>query len=428
MNDKLHNQAEEVGVDEDVARVRRDLKMGRFTLDFEGMDTITVLKRAEFVRGGLCEERVKRPENATKLISEIDEEVNREDFLPNVHFICEKLTARAAVRYESAKSAYSSALADSNVRPGPKAASIRRAIDEKYDSATAKRLSDERKKIDAQKKQMEKYIRMAPESVYAAMIKDTLSKNEESYRLAQSYLEAHATVAKYEAYAKNGSLAEEEKKLCALAKEVEAAAQLRLTDHKQSVYILTERAAAFRVYNDKLMREAHSKAMSCEKGSLAFLAIPSEMTERLLDHALTEKENRYYDLLEAKEKLTGFHPFKKMALNREIKKTAKAYSAGLALLPDTSEDRKKHSPLTDLAARRAKTVIQAEKVEDITAELIDGIPNEIMVEEPIEEAVEVKQPVRLDLGDKIHKNKIEPEPVFEKETKKDVLEIAEKDI
>ena len=58
-------------VDEDIARMRNDLKMGRFTLDFEGMESMTILQRTEFVRRGLYEERGKLPENAKRLVNDI---------------------------------------------------------------------------------------------------------------------------------------------------------------------------------------------------------------------------------------------------------------------------------------------------------------------------------------------------------------------
>lgn len=410
-------------VDEDIARMRNDLKMGRFTLDFEGMESMTILQRTEFVRRGLYEERGKMPENAKRLVNDITLESDRMDFFPNVHLICKKMIASSDKRFEQAKSAFTSALNSSNVRPGKKAVSIRRTIDAKYDSAVVKQLAEERKKIDAQKKAMEKYIKMAPQSSYAAMMVDILKQNEESYQLTSQYLSAQATVGKYEAYEKSGVLTEEEKKLCTLAKEVVQASQLKLTNHKQNSYLMQERDAFLRLDNKKLMMQAHKGLLNCAKDSLAFIEIPKEMTERLLEHGLMAKEKKYYEALQAKQDLKGFHPFKKMALNRELQKTAKEYNEGLALLPDTRENKLKHPPLTTLEEWKKQNSIPMEKMEYGD----DEIACEIPVETFIEEKNDVSQVVQLDLSEKIHTRKIENEPALKKEEEKVIPEI-EKEI
>ena len=406
-------------VDEDIARMRNDLKMGRFTLDFEGMESMTILQRTEFVRHGLYEERGKMPENAKRLVNDITLESDRMDFFPNVHLICEKMIASSDKRFEQAKSSFTSALNNSNVRPGKKAVSIRRTIDAKYDSAVVKQLAEERKKIDAQKKAMEKYIKMAPQSSYAAMIVDILKQNEESYQLTSQYLSAQATVGKYEAYEKSGVLTEEEKKLCTLAKEMWQASQLKLTNHKQNSYLMQERDAFLRLDNKKLMMQAHNGLLNCAKDSLAFIEIPKEMTERLLEHGLMAKERKYYEALQAKQDLKGFHPFKKIALNRELQKTAKEYNEGLALLPDTQENKLKHPPLTTLEEWKKQNSIPVEKMEYGD----DEIACEIPVETFIEEKNDVSQVVQLDLSEKIHTRKIENEIVVKKEEEKIIPEI-----
>ena len=406
-------------VDEDIARMRNDLKMGRFTLDFEGMESMTILQRTEFVRHGLYEERGKLPENAKRLVNDITLESDRMDFFPNVHLICEKMIASSDKRFEQAKSAFTSALNNSNVRPGKKAVSIRRTIDAKYDSAVVKQLAEERKKIDAQKKAMEKYIKMAPQSSYAAIMVDILKQNEESYHLTSQYLSAQAAVEKYQRYEKRGVLAEEEKKLCTLAKEMEQASQLKLTNHKQNSYLMQERDAFLRLDNKKLMMQAHKGLLNCAKDSLAFIEIPKEMTERLLEHGLMAKERKYYEALQAKQDLTGFHPFKKFALNRELQKTAKEYNEGLALLPDTRENKLKHPPLTTLEEWKKQNSIPVEKMEYGD----DEIAGEIPVETFIEEKNDVSQVVQLDLSEKIHTRKIENEPVVKKEEEKVIPEI-----
>ena len=405
MNSAFNNQ--KAAVDEDVAKVKDALKMGRFTLDFEGMESMTILQRTEFIRHGLYEERGKLPENAKRLVNDITLESDRMDFFPNVHLICEKMIASADKRFEQAKSAFTSAHNNSNVRPGKKAASIRRTIDAKYDSAVAKQLAEERKKIDAQKKAMEKYIKMAPQSSYAAMMLDILKQNEESYQLTSQYLSAQATVGKYEAYEKSGVLTEEEKKLCTLAKEMEQASQLKLTNHKQNSYLMQERDALLRLDNKKLMMQAHKGLLNCAKDSLAFIEIPKEMTERLLEHGLMAKEEKYYEALQAKQDLKGFHPFKKMALNRELQKTAKEYNEGLALLSDTRENKLKHPPLTTLEEWKKQNSIPEEKIVDSNDGLIHEIPVEMPIE-VIEERSEVTQPIQLDLSDKIHTAKQSP--------------------
>jgi hypothetical protein len=418
MNESSHNQNESM-VDEDIARMRNDLKMGRFTLDFEGMESMTILQRTEFVRHGLYEERGKLPENAKRLVNDITLESDRMDFFPNVHLICEKMIASSDKRFEQAKSAFTSALNNSNVRPGKKAVSIRRTIDAKYDSAVVKQLAEERKKIDAQKKAMEKYIKMAPQSSYAAMMVDILKQNEESYQLTSQYLSAQATVGKYEAYEKSGVLTEEEKKLCTLAKEMEQASQLKLTNHKQNSYLMQERDAFLRLDNKKLMMQAHKGLLNCAKDSLAFIEIPKEMTERLLEHGLMAKEKKYYEALQAKQDLKGFHPFKKMAIHRELQKTAKEYNEGLALLSDTRENKLKHPPLTTLEEWKKQNSIPVEKMEYGD----DEIACEIPVETFIEEKNDVSQVVQLDLSEKIHTRKIENEPVVKKEEEKVIPDI-----
>ena len=418
MNESSHNQKESM-VDEDIARMRNDLKMGRFTLDFEGMESMTILQRTEFVRHGLYEERGKLPENAKRLVNDITLESDRMDFFPNVHLICEKMITSSDKRFRQAKSAFASALSNSNVRPGKKAVSIRRTIDSKYDSAVVKQLAEERKKIDAQKKAMEKYIKMAPQSSYAAMMVDILKQNEESYQLTSQYLSAEATVGKYEAYEKSGVLTEEEKKLCTLAKEMGQASQLKLTNHKQNSYLMQERDAFLRLDNKKLMMQAHKGLLNCAKDSLAFIEIPKEMTERLLEHGLMAKEKKYYEALQAKQDLKGFHPFKKMALNRELQKTAKEYNEGLALLPDTRENKLKHPPLTTLEEWKKQNSIPVEKMEYGD----DEIACEIPVETFIEEKNDVSQVVQLDLSEKIHTRKIENEPVVKKEEEKVIPDI-----
>ena len=69
MNNELHNK--KIAVDEDIAKLKNDMKLGRIALDFDGMDTMTILQRTEFVRRGLYEERRKLPENAKRLVNDI---------------------------------------------------------------------------------------------------------------------------------------------------------------------------------------------------------------------------------------------------------------------------------------------------------------------------------------------------------------------
>ena len=423
MNNQLHKQNKKITVDEDIAKVKKDLKMGCFALDFEGMDTMTVLQRSEYVRHSLYDDRKKLSENAGRIVNEIMPECDREEYFPNVHLICEKMMASSEKRFEKAEKALASAQNCSNFRPGKKAVSVRRTIDAKTEADVAKQLSEERKKIDAQKKEMERYIKMAPDSSYAAMIVNILRQNERSYRLASEYLSSMATVAKYESYEKLGVLVEEEKKLCILAKEKEQAAKLRLDNHKQSVYVLDERDALLRFDNKRLMIQAHSELLNCAKASLAFMAVPEEMTSRLLEYGLTEREEKYYQTLQAKQDLVGFHPFKKMALNRELQKTAKEYNEGLSLLPDTRENKLKHPPLTTLDEWKKQNSIPVEQMEYNN----DEIATEIPVEAIIEEEPEAPVITQLDLGEKMHTRKKENEPAVQKGKEKMIGEI-EKEI
>ena len=412
-----NDERKQTTVDDDIARMRNDFKMGRFS-DFDGMDTMTVLKRSEYIRHSLYEDKKRLPKNANRIVNEIMIECDREDYFPNVHLICEKMIASSKKRYEEAESTFATAQNGSNIRPGKKAIRMRSSIDAKCELAVSKQLFEERKKIDAQKKEMEKYIKMAPDSPYAAMIVNVLKQNEESYQLTSRYLAAQAAVEKYERYEKLGVLIEEEKKLRVLAKEREQAAQLRLDNHKQSSYIMQERDALLRFDNKTLMKEAHAGLLNCAKNSLAFIAIPTEITERLLEYGLMESERKYYDVLQTKQNLVGFHPFKKMALNREIQKTAKEYNAGLALLPDTRENKLKHMPLTTLEEWKKQNGVQVEKIAENNEEPTYEFFVEVMEEKP-----EFKAPLQLNLSDKIHTRKTDREPIAQKGVEKDIPDI-----
>ena len=132
-----------------------------------------------------------------------------------------------------------------------------------------------------------------------------------------------------------------------------------------------------------------------------------------------EKVRKYYDALQAKQNLTGFHPFKKMALNREIKNAAKEYNEGRALLTDTPENKLKYPPLTTLEEWKKQNSIPIEKMEYGD----DEIACEMPVETIIEEKNEMSKVVRLDLGDKIHTDKTVDDPTAQKEEEKVIPEI-----
>ena len=290
-------------------------------------------------------------------------------------------------------------------------------IDLQYAAETEKLLSGERKRIDAQKKAMEKYVRMAPDSPYTALISDILKKNGESYKLASEYLTAQATASKYEAYEKQGVLTEEEKKLCVLAKEVEQAARLRLTDHKESACLMMERDAVIRFDNKRLKVKAHETLLRCAEGSLAFIEIPKEATERALEHGLYESEKRYYRALREKKELTGFHPFKKMALSREIKKAAVEYNGGLSLLSDTPENKLRHPPLKPLEEWKAQNGTAAEKPADTVEVFVKEKPSG-----SVEEKADAVETVRLDLGERLHTQRAITDGTLGKAKEKDARE------
>ena len=417
MNNELHNK--KIAVDEDIAKLKNDMKLGRIALDFDGMDTMTILQRSEYVRHSLYSDRSRLPENAHRLVNETNMESDREDYFPNVHLLCEKMIACSEKRYEKAERAFSSAQSGIKVRPGKKALGVRGTIDAKLKTAAAKELAAERKLIDTQKKEMEKFIKMAPDSSYAAMVSDILRQNEKSYQLTSKYLSAKSNVERYEEYEKLGVMVEEEKKLCILAKENETAAKLCLDNHKQSCYVLQERDAILKFNNKALMMQAHAGLLSCAKDALAFIAVPKEMTERLLEQGLMRSESKYYDALQAKQNLTGFHPFKKMALNREIKNAAKEYNEGRALLTDTPENKLKYPPLTTLEEWKKQNSIPEEKMEYGD----DEIACEIPVETVIEEKNETPKVARLDLGDKIHTVKTVDDLTAQKEEENNIPEI-----
>ena len=409
-------------INEDIARVRGDLKMGRFTLDFEGMDTVSVMQRAEFVRHGFWEESIKRPENEERMVSEVTDEADREDFLPYVHHICEKLQKRAGERLEKAHSAFERALKSIDARPGKKAAGIRRTIDAKCDATLSKALSDERKKIDIQKKAMARIVKIAPDSAYSHMISDILRQNEEAYAVASDLLTAQQTAIRYDTYEKRGVITEQEKKLLNLAREVEDAARLKLSDIKESGFLLMERDAVLRLKNSDLQSQAYAGLLNCAKDSLAFVAVPREVTARALEFGLWERERNYYDALKKKAVLTGFHPFKKLSLGMQIKRAEREYNEGLAFLPDAPESRLKHPPLTTLEEWEKKNSAPQEKIDDIGAEVIAEIPVEL-----IEKETDAPRTVQLDLGEKIRAQRVSAEPAFEIEREKEVPE-SEKEL
>lgn len=417
MNNELHNK--KIAVDEDIAKLKNDMKLGRIALDFDGMDTMTILQRSEYVRHSLYSDRSRLPENAHRLVNETNMESDREDYFPNVHLLCEKMIASSEKRYEKAERAFSSAKSGIKVRPGKKALGVRGTIDAKLETAAAKELAAERKQIDTQKKEMGKFIKMAPDSSYAAMISDILRQNERSYQLAAKYLSARSSVERYEEFEKLGAIVEEEKKLCILAKEKEAAAKLCLDNHKQSCFVLQERDAILKFNNKALMMQAHAGLLGCAKDALAFIAVPKEMTERLLEQGLMRSESKYYDALQAKQNLSGFHPFKKMALNREIKNAAKEYNEGRALLTDTPENKLKYPPLTTLEEWKKQNSIPIEKMEYGD----DEIACEIPVETIVEEKPEAPQTIQLDLSDRLHTSKAEIESAVKKEEEKVIPEI-----
>ena len=401
-------------VDEDIARMQSDFKMGRFTSDFDGMDSMTVLKRVEYIRRSLHEDIKRLPENANRLVNDVITECDCEEYFPNVHLICEKMTEGSKKRFEKAESTFVFAQSSVSVRPGKKAIRMRRTIDAKYEAVVSKRLLEERKKIDAQKKEMEQYIKMAPYSSYAAMIVNIMKQNEEGYQLTSKYLDSQVAVEKYEQYEKIGVIVEEEKKLCVLANEMEQAAELRITNHKQSAYILQERDALLRFDNKQLMKEAHAGLLNCEKKSLAFIEIPKEMSERLLEHGLMECERKYYQALRDKQNLVGFHPFRNTALKREIQRTAKEYNAGRLLLLNHPENKWRHPPLTTLEEWEKQSAVPVEKIEETDGEIFPEIP----VEEIVEELPRTKPPVQMDLSEQIRKQKTVEEPVKEAPTEK----------
>ena len=354
----------EIGIDGDALGVRDDLIIGRFSLSFDGMESMTVMQRAEQIRHGLYEEAERLPQNKARPSDEVRAETDREVFLPNAYRICEKMIAVADERVRRAKVTFDTAVISSDVSPGRKAASIRKAINEKYDTEVAKRLSEERKRINTQKKEAVKYLKTVPSSLYAEVISDTLKRNGEGLRLTSQYLTAEANVLKYADYEKHGALTEEEKRLSLLAKELEKATRIRLNDHKQSAYLLLERDAALRLGNEALKKEAHARLLSCERDPFAFVELSRELTVQVADESVKGKEAKYYRLLQEKQNVSGFHPFKKILLKHKIRKTEREYSEGLSLLADASEGSVKYSTLTTLDEWKKRCDPSAEAIVD----------------------------------------------------------------
>lgn len=334
MNNGFDNRNGEMTVDEEIAQMRESFQMGRFELDFDGMDTMTVMQRAEFVRRGLYAQRVALPENEGRLVNDLNAASDREDFYPNAHLICEKMIAASELRRDRAQSAFEAALREIRVNPGKKAMGIRRTVDEKHDAAVARKLAEERRRIDVQKKEMEKYLRLAPDSPYTAMARTLLMQNEENYRLTEQYLLVQATVAKYEAYEKSGVLVEEEKKLYALAKEAEQSSKLVLENHKQSAYLLQECDATMRLDNKQLTMQLHGKLLNCAKDPLGFIEIPAEMTKRILEAGVMERWDAYTRVVQEHKNLKGFHPARSISLQRELKQAEKAYEESISYVQE----------------------------------------------------------------------------------------------
>ena len=131
-----------------------------------------------------------------------------------------------------------------------------------------------------------------------------------------------------------------------------------------------------------------------------------------------ECEEKYYQALQARQALVGFHPFKKMALDRELQRTAREYNEGLALLPDTKESKQKHLPLTTLEEWKRQSRIPVEEIK-----YGDDVVCEIPMETVVEDKPVTQQAVKLDLSDKIHTDKTAGEPMNEKGKEKAVSEI-----
>ena len=141
MSSTDNSRKEQTTVDEEVARVRNTLRMGRLALDFDGMDTMTVLQRSEYVRHSLHQDKSRLPENANRPISDISAECDREEYFPAVHLMCEKMIASSEKRFEKAENALSSMQISTNIRPGKKAAGVRRTIDAQFEAGVASKLS-----------------------------------------------------------------------------------------------------------------------------------------------------------------------------------------------------------------------------------------------------------------------------------------------
>ena len=394
------NPDNKVNVDSEISEMRKNLRKGRIVFDFDGMDRISIRKRAEEVQISLFLDRKKFSENKERG-DEAVEESNLEDFYPNVETLCDKMIESANARFERAVKAHTDACAAFKGNFDRKQARTRRLIDEKYEASVKKMLAGERKKIDAQKKEMEKIIKLSPNSPYSVQMKKILESNEECYALATQYIKAQAAAEKYGFYQRRGVLTEEDKKISLLAEEMEESARLRLTNAKEKTYLLLERDAVIQLRNENLVDQAKEQLKNCEKDTLAFLSIPNELKENALQQGLWNTEMKYYDKLIEKSKLTGFHPFKMMALNREIKNLKEAYNTGRALVAG-GDGKSKYPDLTTLENWQKSN---------------GGIAKEKIVNEPIVEEVakEPKQPKQLDLSAQMHPKKEMKEEIIQEE-------------
>ena len=411
MSEILNNQNEEMTVDEEVARMRESFAQARFG-EYPGIAETRFNKRAALVRSACLKEieQTDKHLNGEQQIIKLDKDI----FLPRLDEMYSAHEKAVQDRLDKANVQLAAAMKKNSVQPGRMAAGVRKSIDAKQDAEVKHLLSTEKQLIKDMEASIKRYIRNAPEgstvksSSYSKMFRQTIKDNEESLSLASQYLNARATRMKYEEYEKNGVITEGEKRICAIAKEIEDVAKLRLENFKDYVSFKQEKTILSEL-NSMGMQQDVLKLRRESEMQLAAIVVPREDPQLILTQRLDRSEEKYYDALRAKRDLVGFHPFKKMALNREIKKAEEEYNRSLARFNKDKEEQDKRPPLTTL-----------EEKERIEKELY-SFPVEEIIETPEEELdfskykIEAKLPKQLDLGDMLHGQKRTPEPTVKKQ-------------
>lgn len=403
MNENFNNQNKEMTVDEEIARMKENFRAARFG-NYEGIENTRFKKRVVTVRTALCKEielenkdfdAAKRNDKADSI------------FMPRLQEMYELHEKAVQERLDKAKREMAAELKKNNVELGRMAARVRKTIDVKLDAESKRVLAEEVKLVKSLEKNTKNYIKNAPEGStiklksYDNMYQENIKDNKKSLSLAEEYLKARATRQKYEEYEKNGVITEGEKRICAIAKEIEEAAKLRLENFKDYAYFKQEKIISNSIMSAEMLQK-QGKLLRESELQLAAIVMPREDREKILAQRLDRSEERYYNALREKRDLEGFHPFKKIALNIQISKAADEYNRALTRFNKDKEEKDKRPPLTTLAEKEKS---DKELYSFVLEKFIESDDEYVMTEEPIEQPAHEKHTIQLDLSDALNKKK-----------------------